>query len=118
VAIEALIKLNEYVFGEVKLPTEVAHPVNSLTLIKYAPDNGEYEIGILAIINWFEGSQQSWKYPIIGGNVGVTVGVVVGVWLGIGQLLSTQGNPIEYVTGPITTGSLPHTYTEVLAYIL
>jgi hypothetical protein len=51
VAIEALIKLNEYVFGEVKLPTEVAHPVNSLTLIKYAPDNGEYEIGILAIIN-------------------------------------------------------------------
>ena len=108
----------EYTFGDEKLPIDVTHPVKPATWIKYIPDNGEYEKGILETINWFVASQQSSKYPTIGGNVGVGVGVPDGVGLGIGQLLSTQGKSIEYVTGPITTGSLPHTYTVVLAYIL
>ena len=115
---EVLIEINENTFGELKLLTDIAQPLNLSTSTKYIPDNGKYDVGMSEIINWYEGSQQSWKYPVIGGNVGVTVGVVVGVWLGIGQELSTQGNPIEYVTGPITTGSLPQTYTVVLAYIL
>jgi hypothetical protein len=59
------------------------------------PDNGEYEKGISAIINWFAVLQQSSKYPTIGGNVGVGVGVPDGVGLGIGQLLLTQGKLIK-----------------------
>ena len=107
---EVLIEINENTFGELKLLTDIAQPLNLSTSTKYIPDNGKYDVGMSEIINWYEGSQQSWKYPVIGGNVGVTVGVVVGVWLGIGQELSTQGNPIEYVIGlPNTFGSLPQT---------
>jgi len=69
-------------------------------------------------VNLFKELQLSWKYPTIGGNVGVIVGVGVGVDVGPGHTLLTQIFDETLKITPLSDEVLlPHTNNVVPEYI-